>query len=186
MHSPRHHPHYRFHPYRQNYHNMLRSPAAAPPPPTYPMLPISPRPLPMNMRQHSTPQGHQFKCMDVPRNQDLVELQADMLAATPRWATLPTSRPFHRGLYRRICASIVPPRGVNLSLWTSLAIRIWWSYGLKSPMALNIMNSLDHGICQKTSSERAQLLRNSGDLLRQRSEVLRLRSRGNGGGGGRQ
>jgi hypothetical protein len=38
-----------------------------------------------------------------------------MLAATPRWATLPTSRPFHRGLYRRICASI------DLRLWTSLA-----------------------------------------------------------------
>jgi hypothetical protein len=34
-----------------------------------------------------------------------------MLAATPRWATLPTSRPFHRGLYRRICASMVLPQG---------------------------------------------------------------------------
>jgi hypothetical protein len=44
-----------------------------------------------------------------------------MLAATPRWATLPTLHPFHRGLYRRICACIVPSRGVNLSLRTSLA-----------------------------------------------------------------
>jgi hypothetical protein len=34
-----------------------------------------------------------------------------------------------------------------------------------------------------TSSERAQLLRNSGDLLRQRSEVLRLGSRGRGSNG---
>jgi hypothetical protein len=33
-----------------------------------------------------------------------------------RWPTLPTSRLFQRGLYRRICASIVPQRGVNLSL----------------------------------------------------------------------
>jgi hypothetical protein len=54
-----------------------------------------------------------------------------MLAATPRWATLPTSRPFHHGLYRRICARIVPPRGINLSLWTSLAIKIWWRYEWK-------------------------------------------------------
>jgi hypothetical protein len=53
-----------------------------------------------------------------------------MVAATPRWATLPTSRPFHRGLYRRLCSGIVHPRSVNLSLWTSLAIKIWWSYRL--------------------------------------------------------
>jgi hypothetical protein len=51
--------------------------------------------------------------MDILRNQDLLELEADMLAATSRWAMLPTSRPFHRGLCRRICAGMVPPRGVN-------------------------------------------------------------------------
>jgi hypothetical protein len=38
------------------------------------IAPISPRPLPMNMHQHSTTQGRQFKPMDVPRNDDLVEL----------------------------------------------------------------------------------------------------------------
>jgi hypothetical protein len=89
------------------------------------LAPISTRPLPTNMRQHSTPQGRQFKPMDVSRNQDLVELWADMLTAAPpppRWPTLPTSRLFQRGLYRRICVSIVPHTGVNLSLWTSIAL----------------------------------------------------------------
>jgi hypothetical protein len=43
---------------------------------------------------------------------------------------LPTSSSFHRGLYQRICARIVHPMGVNISLCTSLAIKIWWSYGL--------------------------------------------------------
>jgi transposase len=85
------------------------------------IAPISPRPLPTNMRYHSTPQGRQLKSMDIPRNQDLLVLEADMLADTPRWAMLPTSSPFHRGLWRRICASMIPSRGVNLSLWTSLA-----------------------------------------------------------------
>jgi hypothetical protein len=51
--------------------------------------------------------------------------------ATPRWATLPASRPFHRGLYRRICASIY------LRLWMSLAIlsarHTLWSTRLASP-----------------------------------------------------
>jgi hypothetical protein len=37
----------------------------------------------MNMRQHSTPQGHQLKPMYVLRNQDLVEIWIDMLAAPP-------------------------------------------------------------------------------------------------------
>jgi hypothetical protein len=32
------------------------------------IAPISLRPLPMNMRQHSTPKGRQFKPMDVSRN----------------------------------------------------------------------------------------------------------------------
>jgi hypothetical protein len=45
--------------------------------------PISTRPLPMNMRQHSTPQGRQFKPMDVPRNQDLVEIWLEMVATPP-------------------------------------------------------------------------------------------------------
>jgi hypothetical protein len=70
-----------------------------------------------------------------------------MLAATPRWATLPTSRPFHRGLYRRICASIVPPRGINLSLWTSLATlparHKLWSTRLTLP-ALRISSRRRH------------------------------------------
>jgi hypothetical protein len=35
---------------------------------------IRPRPVPTNMRRHSTPHGRHFKPMDVPRNQDLVEL----------------------------------------------------------------------------------------------------------------
>jgi hypothetical protein len=95
--------------------NTLRSPAAVPPQianAAY-IVPISPRPLPTHMRQHGTPQGRQLKSMDILRNQDLLELEADMLAATSRWAMLPTSRPFHRGLCRRICAGMVPPRGVN-------------------------------------------------------------------------
>jgi hypothetical protein len=79
-----------------------------------------------------TPQGRQFKPTDVPRNQDLVELCPEKLAASPALSspTLPTPPPFQPGLYRRICARIVLPRGVNLSLWTSLAIKIWWSYRL--------------------------------------------------------
>jgi hypothetical protein len=47
---------------------------------------------------------------------------------------LPTSPSFHRGLYRRICVSILHPRAVNISLWTLLAIKIWWSYGLIYPL----------------------------------------------------
>jgi hypothetical protein len=46
------------------------------------------------------------------------------------WPPLPTPPSFHPGLYRRICASIIHTSGVNLSLWTSLAVRIWSSYGL--------------------------------------------------------
>jgi hypothetical protein len=63
-----------------------------------------------------------------------------MLAATPRSATLPILRTFHHGLrvYRSICASIVPPRGVNLSLWTSLpTLPAWhtlWSTRLELPV----------------------------------------------------
>jgi hypothetical protein len=47
------------------------------------IAPISPRPLPTNMRQHSTPQGRQFEPMDVTRNQDLVELRVDIAAPLP-------------------------------------------------------------------------------------------------------
>jgi hypothetical protein len=82
------------------------------------------------MSQHSTSQGRHFKPIDVTRNHDLVELWADMLASPPRWPTLPTSPTFDRGLYRRICASRIHPRTVNVSLWTSLAITNWWSYVL--------------------------------------------------------
>jgi hypothetical protein len=61
--------------------NTLRSPAAAPSSHQIPnaaySAPLSPRPLPTNMCQHSTPEapeGRQFKAMDVPRNHDLVKL----------------------------------------------------------------------------------------------------------------
>jgi hypothetical protein len=101
------------------------------------IAPISPRPLPTDMRWHGTPQGRQLKSMDIPRNHDLLELEADMLAATPRWAMLPTSRPFHRGLCQWISASMVPPRGVNLGLWTCLATlpgrHMLWSMRLEIP-----------------------------------------------------
>jgi hypothetical protein len=36
----------------------------------------------MNVRQHSTPRGRQFKPKNVTRNEDLVELWADLLAAS--------------------------------------------------------------------------------------------------------
>jgi hypothetical protein len=116
--------------------NTLRSPAAPPAPKianaAY-TAPISPRPLPMNMRQHSTPQGHQFKPMYVLRNQDLVEIWIDMLAAPPppRWPSHLISLASGPGLHRRLCGGIAHPRSVNLSLWTSLAIKIWWSYELR-------------------------------------------------------
>jgi hypothetical protein len=48
---------------------------------------------------------------------------------------LSISPSFHRGLYRRICASIVHPRAVNSCLWTSLAMRISWSYGLTGSLS---------------------------------------------------
>jgi hypothetical protein len=53
----------------------------------------------------------------------------------PAYSSLPPldhsiSPSFHCGLHRRICASIVDPRALNLSLWTSLEIKIWWRYGL--------------------------------------------------------
>jgi hypothetical protein len=75
-----------------------------------------------------------------------------MLAATPRWATLPTSRPFHRGLYRRICASMVPPRGDNVSLWTSLATlparHTLWSTHLTLP-GLRISSRRSHRLWER-------------------------------------
>lgn len=42
-----------------------------------------PRPLPMNMRPHSTPQGRHQEPMDVACNQDLVEIWLEMVAAPP-------------------------------------------------------------------------------------------------------
>jgi hypothetical protein len=64
--------------------------------------PISTRPLPTNVRQHSTPQERQFKPMDVSFSHDLVELWPEKLTASPArtWPTLPTPPPFQRGLYR--------------------------------------------------------------------------------------
>jgi hypothetical protein len=44
---------------------------------------LSPQPLPTIMRRDSTPQGRQCKPVDVPRNQDLVELWVDMVADPP-------------------------------------------------------------------------------------------------------
>jgi hypothetical protein len=55
--------------------------AASPPPgmanATYTCL-LARWPLPTIMRQDSAPQGRQFKPMDVARNQDLVEIWANM------------------------------------------------------------------------------------------------------------
>jgi hypothetical protein len=65
-----------------------------------------------------------------------MELWVEMLAAPPppsphpSWPTLPIPPSSHHGLYRRMCASNVHTSGVNVSLWTSLAITIWWSYRL--------------------------------------------------------
>jgi hypothetical protein len=43
------------------------------------MVPISTRPLPTSMlRQHSTPQGHQFKPMDITCSRDMVELWVEI------------------------------------------------------------------------------------------------------------
>jgi hypothetical protein len=44
---------------------------------------LSPLPLPANMRQHTTPQGRQFKPMGVTFSRDLVELWIEMIAAPP-------------------------------------------------------------------------------------------------------
>jgi hypothetical protein len=44
---------------------------------------VWPRPLPTIMRRDSTPQERQFMPMDVTRNQDLVELWIEMVAAPP-------------------------------------------------------------------------------------------------------
>jgi hypothetical protein len=88
-------------------------------------------PLPTIMRQDSTPQERQFKPMDVACNQDLVKIWNEMLAPPPRWPSHLISLASGPGLYRRLCGGIVHPRSVNLSLWTSLAVGIWWRYGLK-------------------------------------------------------
>jgi hypothetical protein len=107
------------------------------PPPQMAITPyisrIWPRPLPSIMRLYSTPLERQFKPMDVTRNQDLVEIWIEMLAAPPlpRWPSHLISLAFDPGLYRRLCGGIVHPKSVNLSLWTSLAIKIWWRYGLR-------------------------------------------------------
>jgi hypothetical protein len=59
----------------------------APPPPQMVITPyiprIWPRPLPSIMRRDSTPQERQLRPMDVTRNQDLVEIWVEMLAAPP-------------------------------------------------------------------------------------------------------
>jgi hypothetical protein len=84
------------------------------------------------MHQDSTPQGHQFKPMYGPRNEDLVELWVDMVTDSPPQVTSAAYISLlSPGLYRRICARIVHLWGVNLSLCTSLAITIWWSYVIR-------------------------------------------------------
>jgi hypothetical protein len=106
---------------------------------------LSPRPLPTKMRPRSALQGRQLEGMNVTCNQDLVELWADMRAASlppPGWSTLPTPASSHDGLYRRLCAEILHPMGVNLSLWTSLAIKIWWRYGLRCSPPPNGLHTL--------------------------------------------
>jgi hypothetical protein len=83
------------------------------------------------MRRDSTPQERQFKPMDVACNQDLVKIWNEMLAPPPRWPSHLISLTSYPCLYRRLCGGIVHPRSVNLSLWTSLAVQIWWRYGLR-------------------------------------------------------
>jgi hypothetical protein len=60
---------------------------AAPLPPQMAITPyisrIWPRPLPTIMRRDSTPQGRQFKPMDVTCSRDLVEIWVEMLAPPP-------------------------------------------------------------------------------------------------------
>jgi hypothetical protein len=91
--------------------------------------PIRLRPLPRNMRQHSTPQCRQFKPMDVLRSHNLAKLWADIALLPPlRWPWHHKSPTFDRGLYRRICARKSHTIAIKLSLWMSLAIRILWSY----------------------------------------------------------
>jgi hypothetical protein len=103
---------------------------------------IWPRPLPSIMRRDSPPQERQFKPMDVTRNQDLVEIWVELVAAPPQWPSHFISLAYGPGLYRRLCGGIVHPRSVNLSLWTSLAITIWWRYGVRCspppPMAITL------------------------------------------------
>jgi hypothetical protein len=55
---------------------------------------LSPRPLPTNMRQDTTPQGRQFRPMDVTCSRDLVEIWVEMLASLPpQMATTPYISP---------------------------------------------------------------------------------------------
>jgi hypothetical protein len=97
---------------------------------------LSPRPLPSIMRRDSTPLERQFKPIDVTRNRDLVEIWLEMVAPPPdghhtiSFASSP-------GLYQRLSGGIVHPKSVNLSLWTSLAMRIWWRYGLRCSPSLH-------------------------------------------------
>jgi hypothetical protein len=93
---------------------------------------IWPRSVPTSRRRDSTPHGRQFKPMDVLRNRDLMEIWLEMVAPPPppRWPSHLISLASGPGLYRRVCGGIVHPMGVNLSLCTAPAIKIWWRYGL--------------------------------------------------------
>jgi hypothetical protein len=84
---------------------------AAPPAPqmaiTLYIFRIWSRPLPTIMRRDSTPQERQFKPIDVTRNQDLVEIGLEMVAAPPpRWPSHLIFLASDPGLYRRLCASV--------------------------------------------------------------------------------
>jgi hypothetical protein len=78
------------------------------------------------------------------------------------WPTLPTPASFRPDLYRRLRGGIVHPRGVNISLCTSLAITIWWSYGLTCalpapPQMANAANisPFDRGLNRRVCGNKA-------------------------------
>jgi hypothetical protein len=66
----------------------------------------------------------------LPTNPNLAPTPARPTTISNNPTTAPPPTPYHLDLYRQTCASIIPRGGLNLSLWTSLAIKIWWSYRL--------------------------------------------------------
>jgi hypothetical protein len=83
------------------------------------------------VRRDSTPHERQFKPVDVPCNKDLVEIWIEMVAAPPPPDGHHTlSLASGPGIYRRLCGGILLTGGISVSPWTSLAVKIWSSYGL--------------------------------------------------------